>query len=68
VTSPPQDGHLMSQGDEFEFQQGATANPEREQGPEGGQKREHADYGMSAPSKTLCLLGFLNFEQAQPSR
>jgi len=65
VTVPPQDGHLMPQGDEFEFQRGATANPELEQGPEGGQKREHADHGMSAPSKTLCFLGFLNFEQAQ---
>src|SRR5690349_12878349 len=43
VTVPPQDGHLMPQGDEFEFQRGATANPELEQGPEGGQKREHAD-------------------------
>ena len=36
---PPQDGYLMSQGDEFEFQRGAAANPEQEQGPEGGQKR-----------------------------
>ena len=28
---PAQDGHLMSQGDEFEFQCGAATNPEREQ-------------------------------------
>ena len=28
---PPQDGHLMSQGDEFEFQREAITNPEREQ-------------------------------------
>ena len=28
---PPQDGHLMSQGDEFEFQGEATTNPKREQ-------------------------------------
>ena len=34
---PPQDGQLMPQGDEFEFQRGAAANPEQEQGPEGGQ-------------------------------
>lgn len=28
---PAQDGHLMSQGDKFEFQRGAAAYPEREQ-------------------------------------
>ena len=44
---PPQDGHLMLQGDEFEFQRGAATNPEQEQGTEGGQKREHADDGMT---------------------
>jgi hypothetical protein len=32
---PPQDGHLMSQGDEFKLQGGAAANTEREQGNEG---------------------------------
>ena len=58
---PPQDGHLMLQGDEFEFQRGAATNPEREQGTEGGQKREHADDGMTAAPKTLCFLGFLEF-------
>ena len=31
-TLPTQDGHLMSQGDEFEFQRGAAAYLEREQG------------------------------------
>ena len=56
-----QDGHLMSQGDEFKFQRGAAAYPEREQGTEGGQKREHADDGMTAAPKTLCFLGFLEF-------
>jgi hypothetical protein len=30
-TLPAQDGHLMSQGDEFKFQRGAAAHPEREQ-------------------------------------
>ena len=30
-TLPAQDGHLMSQGDEFELQGEATTNPEREQ-------------------------------------
>ena len=58
---PPQDGHLMSQGDEFELQTSAAAYPEGEQGPEGGQKREHADDGMTAAPKTLCFLGFLEF-------
>jgi hypothetical protein len=43
---PAQDGQLMSQRDEFELQREATTNPEREQGNEGGQKREHADDGM----------------------
>ena len=58
---PPQDGQLMSQGDEFEFQRGAATNPEQEQGPEGGQKREHADDGMTAVPRTLCFPGFLEF-------
>ena len=49
------------QGDEFEFQRGAAANPEQEQGPEGGQKREHADDGMIAAPETLHLLSFLAF-------
>ena len=44
---PPQDGQLMPQGDEFELQGEAIAKPEREQGAEGGQKREHADDGMA---------------------
>ena len=58
---PAQDGHLMSQGDEFEFQGEATTNPEREQGAEGGQKRKHADDGMTASPKTLCFLSFSEF-------
>ena len=51
----------MSQGDEFEFQREATTNSEREQGAEGGQKREHADEGITAAPKTLCLLSFSEF-------
>ena len=66
-TLPAQDGQLMSQGDEFELQGEATTNPEREEGTEGGQKREHAYDGMTAASKTLCFLGLLSFEQAQAS-
>jgi hypothetical protein len=58
---PPQDGQLMSQGDKFELQGEATTNPEREQGTEGGQKRDHADDGMTASRKTLCFFGLLEF-------
>ena len=58
---PAQDGHLMSQGDELELKRGAAAHPEREQGTDGGQKREHADDGMTAAPETLHLLGFLEF-------
>ncbi len=60
-TLPAQDGHPMSPGDEFELQGEATTNPEREQGPEGGQKREHADDGMAVAQETLCFLGVLEF-------
>ena len=56
-----QDGHLMSQGDEFELQGEAITKSEREQRTEGGQKREHADDGMTASPKTLCFLGLLEF-------
>ena len=52
----------MSQGDEFELQRGAAAHPERKQGTEGGQKREHADDGMTAAPETLHLQGFWSFE------
>ena len=58
---PAQDGQLMSRGDEFELQGEATTNPEREQGAEGGQKREHADDGMTAAPKTPCFLSFSEF-------
>ena len=52
---PPQDGHLMLQGDEFEFQRGATTNPEQEQGTEGGQKGHHAHDGTAVARETLHL-------------
>ena len=51
----------MSQGDEFELQRAAITKSEREQETEGGQKREHADDGMTAATETLHLLGFLEF-------
>ena len=56
---PAQDGHLMSQGDEFELQRSATA--EQEKGTEGGQKREHARDGMAVAPKTLHLLSIFDF-------
>ena len=58
---PAQDSHLMSQGDAFELQCEATTNPERERGTEGGQKREHADDGLTAAPETLCFLGVSEF-------
>ena len=58
---PAQDGHLMSQGDEFEFQRGAATNAEQEQRTEGGQKREHADDGMTVARETLHLLSIFDF-------
>ena len=58
---PAQDGQLMPQGDESELQGEATTNPAREQGTEGGQKRKHADDGMTASPKTLCFLSFSEF-------
>ena len=60
---PAQDGNLMSRGGEFELQSEATTNPEREQGTEGGQKREHADDGMTAALKNLYLPSFWSFER-----
>jgi hypothetical protein len=58
---PAQYGQLMPQGDEFELRRSAAAQPEREQGTEGGQKRERADDGVTAAAKTLCFLGVLEF-------
>ena len=61
-TLPAQDGHLMSQGDEFEHQRGAAAHPEREQGTEGGQKPKHADDGMTEAPKLYVFQAFWSFE------
>jgi len=62
---PPQDGHLMSQGDEFKLQGGAAANTEREQGNEGGKNCDHAHDGMAVARKSLAFLNFQGFEQPQ---
>ena len=57
---PAQDGHLTSKGDELELQCGTAAHPEREQGTEGGQKRDHADGSMTWHAKR-SLPGLLEF-------
>ena len=58
---PAQDGHLMSQGDELELQGEAITKPERERGTEGGQKREHADDGLTAAQEALHFLYIFDF-------
>ncbi|MEI8154899.1 MAG: hypothetical protein WCG92_25475, partial [Hyphomicrobiales bacterium] len=58
---PPQDGYLMSRGDDFELWREATTNPEREQGTEGGQKREHVYDGMTVAQEVLRFLCIFDF-------
>src|ERR1019366_10051288 len=55
-TLTPQDGHLMSQGDELKLQRGAATKAEREQRSEGGKICDHADKGMAGEGKTLYVL------------
>ncbi len=50
---PPQDTHLMSKGDELEFQRGAASKAESEDGNDGGKNRDHAHDGMAAAHKSL---------------
>ena len=47
-TLPAQDGQLMSQGDEFQFQRGSATKPESEQGHEDEEHRDHADDVVAA--------------------
>ena len=58
---PTQDGHLVSQSNEFELQRSTAAHPEREQGTDSGQKCDHADDGMSTAQETLHLHGIFAF-------
>jgi transposase InsO family protein len=58
---PTQDGHLVSQSNEFELQRSAAAHPEREQGTDSGQKCDHADDGMGTAQETLHLVGGFDF-------
>ena len=58
---PTQDGHLVSQSNEFELQRSAAAHPKREQGTDSGQKCDHADDGMGTAQETLHLVGGFDF-------
>jgi hypothetical protein len=58
---PTQDGHLVSQSNEFEFQRSAAAHPEREQRTDSGQKGDHTHDGMGTTQETLHLLGVPEF-------
>ena len=58
---PTQDDHLMSQSNELEFQRGAAAQPEREQGTDRGQNCDHVHDGMAVVHETLHLLGVAEF-------
>ena len=61
MSLPPQDSHLMSQGDEFKLQGRAAANTEREQGNEGGKNCDHAHNGMAVARKSPAFLGLSEF-------
>ena len=58
---PTQDGYLVSQSNKLEFQRGAAAQPEREQGTDRGQKCDHVHEGMAVVHETLHLLGVSEF-------
>jgi len=44
---PPQDTHLMSKGNELEFQGGTATNAEGEPRKQGGKNRHHAHDGIA---------------------
>jgi hypothetical protein len=58
---PPQNGHLMSQGDEFKLQGSAAANTEREQGNESGKNGNHAHNGMAVARESPAFLSLSEF-------
>jgi hypothetical protein len=58
---PPQDTHLMSKGNEFEFQRGAATKPASEDGNDSGKNRDHGHDGMAVAQKSLDLLGLSEF-------
>ena len=44
----PQDRHLASKGNEFQFERGSATRPEGEQENEGGENRDHGEDGKVA--------------------
>ena len=58
---PPQDSHLMSKGNELEFQRGAASKAESEDGNDGGKNRDHARDGTAVARKSLVTLGLSEF-------
>jgi len=52
---PLQDGHLMSKGNELEFQGGAATKPESEYGNDGGKNRDHTRSGTAVAQKSPDL-------------
>jgi hypothetical protein len=58
---------LSKDSDEPEFQRGTATKPERADGYDGGENRDHAHNGMAAAQDSLAFSAFRNFEQAQVS-
>ena len=57
----PQDGHLMSQSDELEFQGGAASKTESEDGNDGGKNRDHVRDGTATVQESLAFLALSKF-------
>ena len=58
---PPQDTHLMSKGNELEFQEGAASEAESEHGNDGGKNCDDAPDGTAVARKSLASLGLSEF-------
>jgi hypothetical protein len=58
---PPQDAHLMSKGNELEFQGGAATKAEGEQRNEGGKNWDDAHDSMAVAQKSLGFLDLSEF-------
>ena len=57
----PQDTHLMSKGNELEFQGGAAKNAEDEDRTQRGKNRHHAHDGIAVAQISLGFLGVSEF-------
>ena len=57
----PEHAHLMSKGNELEFQRGSVTKAEGKRGNEGGQDRDHARNGMAVRRKSLGFAGVSDF-------